>query len=129
MKELLQNHTCAIRTAAGELLTSDARGILPPLQWLREDPALLRGAEAADRIVGKAAALLFAHGGVKFLWAECISESAIAFLDRAGISYAYAERVERIMNREGAGMCPMEQKALGIDDPAEAFAVFDGMLP
>jgi len=129
MKELLGEHTCVAKAASGEILTSDARGILPPLNWLRKNPGLLRGAEAADKVVGKAAALLFAFGGVKYIWAECMSGAAIAYLESAGIPFEYAERVERIMNREGTGMCPMERRALAIDDPAEAFRVFDGMIP
>ena len=129
MKQLLQNHTCAVRTAQGELFTSDDRGIRPALQWLRGDRDMLRGAKVADKVVGKAAALLFAFGGVKYLWAECMSDAAIAFLEQSGIAFEYERRTERIMNRDGTGLCPMESRAMPIDDPAEAFAVFDGIIP
>ena len=129
MRDLLKNHTCVARTSSGEVLSSSARGILPPLTWLRKDPALLHGAEVADKIVGKAAALLFAYGGVKYIWAECISEAAIAYLEGVGIAFEYAERVERIMNRDGTGICPMEQRALGIEEPEEAFRVYDWLIP
>ena len=125
----LDGHTCAIRTIGGEILTSDAKGIRPPLQWLREDPAILRGAEVSDKVIGKAAALLFCHGGVRSIWAETMSEAAAEFLDTAGVAYAYDTLVPAILNREGTGLCPMEQKALGLDDPAAAFAVFDQIIP
>jgi len=129
MKQLLQNHTCVVRTAQGEILTSDERGIRPALQWLREDRDILRGAEVADKVVGKAAALLFAFGGVRYLWAECMSDAAIAFLEQRGISFEYERRTERIMNRDETGLCPMESRAMPVDDPAEAFALFDGIIP
>jgi len=128
MKLELNNHTCVIRTAGGELLTSDEHGIHPPLYWLREDPDILRGAEVADKVIGKAAALLFAHGGVRSVWASRISEAARDFLRTAGIAFDYDKLVPIILNRDGTGLCPMEQRAMGLDDPAQAFALFDGLI-
>jgi iron complex outermembrane receptor protein/vitamin B12 transporter len=128
LKLELNGHTCVARTAAGEILTSDEHGILPPLRWLREDPALLRGADVADRVIGKAAALLFAHGGVHSLWAARMSEAARDFLRTAGIDFAYEKLVPAILNRDGTGLCPMEQRALGMEEPGEAFRVFDGVI-
>jgi len=124
----LGNHTCVVRTSTGELLRSDERGIRPPLQWLREDPSLLRGAEVSDKVIGKAAALLFRYGGVKSVWAERMSEAAAAFLAAQGIVYAYDELVPAILNREGTGLCPMEQRALALDDPAAAFEMFGALI-
>jgi len=128
MRLELNGHTCVIRTAGGEVLTSDEHGIRPPLRWLREDPDILRGAEVADRVIGKAAALLFAYGGVRSVWAARMSEAARDFLRAAGILFDYDELVPTILNRDGTGLCPMEQKAMGIDDPGEAFALFDELI-
>ena len=124
----LNGHSCVIRTAAGELLASDGRGVRPPLLWLRENPAILRDADVADKVIGRAAALLFCHGGVRSIWAETMSQSAAQFLAWQGIAYSYDALVPAILNRGGTGLCPMEQKAAGIDDPAQAFALFDGMI-
>jgi len=128
MKLDLNNHTCVIRTSNGQLLTSDEHGILPPLRWLREDSGILRGAQVADKVIGKAAALLFACGGVRSVWAARMSEAARDFLQTAGIIADYDELVPAILNRDGTGLCPMEQKVIGIDDPGEAFRMFDGMI-
>ena len=117
-----------IRTAGGELLTSDEHGIRPPLLWLREKPEILRGADVADKVIGKAAALLFAYGGVRSVWAARMSEAARDFLQAAGIIIDYDELVPAILNRDGTGLCPMEQKVIGIDEPEEAFRMFDGMI-
>jgi len=130
----LNDHSCVVRTATGELLASDEHGILPPLRWLRNSAnsggelAILRGADVADRVIGKAAALLFAYGGVRSLWAARMSEAARDFLQTTGIVFEYGELVPAILNRDGTGLCPMEQRALGIDEPGEAFALFDGLI-
>ena len=124
----LDGHSCVVRRANGVILTSDEQGIRPPLLWIREDLGILRGAEVADKVIGKAAALLFAYGGVKSVWAAYMSEAARDFLRAAGIAFDYGELVPVILNREGTGMCPMEQKVIEIDDPARAFALFDGLI-
>ena len=124
----LNGHTCVIRISDGELLTSDEHGIRPPLFWLRENPDILRGADVADKVIGKAAALLFAYGGVRSVWAARMSEAARDFLRAARIAFDYEELVPAILNRDGTGLCPMEQRAIGIDDPAQAFALFDGII-
>lgn len=126
---LLDNHTCVVQTAGGALLSSDEHGILPPLRWLREGRDVLRGADVADRVIGRAAALLFACGGVRSVWAARMSEAARDFLRAAGIMFEYGELVPAILNRDGTGLCPMEQRAMGIETPEEAFRVFDGLIP
>jgi len=124
----LGEYTCVARLADGTLLTSEEHGIRPPLRWLREGSDLLRGADAADRVIGKAAALLFAYGGVRSLWAARMSEAARGFLRTTDIAFDYDELVPAILNRDATGLCPMEQRALGIDEPGEAFALFDGLI-
>ena len=128
MKLALNGHTCVVRRLGGELLTSDEHGILPPLRWLREGSDVLRGAQVADKVIGKAAALLFAYGSVRSVWAARMSEAARDFLQAAGIIIDYDELVPAILNRDGTGLCPMEQRVIGIDDPGEAFRMFDGMI-
>ena len=124
----LGNHTCVAQLANGELRASGEHGILPPLRWLREDPGLLRGADVADKVIGRAAALLFAHGGVRSLWAARMSEAARDFLQTTDIVFDYGELVPAVLNRDGTGLCPMEQRAMGIDEPGEAFRLFDGLI-
>ncbi|MDR0531702.1 MAG: DUF1893 domain-containing protein [Oscillospiraceae bacterium] len=125
----LNGHTCVVRAPSGERLTSDEHGILPPLRWLRECPEVLRGADVADTIIGKAAAMLFAFGGVSSVWAETMSEPAAAFLEQEGIAFGCGALVSEIRNKAGTGLCPMEARALPLNHPAEAFRVFDGIIP
>ena len=97
--------------------TSQQRGLAGLLAW-QADPAVdLSGASAADLVVGKAAALLYAEAGVKAVWAGLLSETAVPVLVAHGIEFDAAQRTEFIRNRAGDGMCPMEQAAQEIDDP------------
>jgi hypothetical protein len=121
--------TCALQTTAGTFLVSAEHGIRPPLLWLRGEPAQLRGAVVADRVIGLAAAMLFAHGAVTAVSAEVMSRPALDFLRAQGIHAAYGTLVPEIQNRAGDGICPMEQKAQTCKTPAQAFALFHGMLP
>jgi len=122
------DYTCVL--CKGETVaTSRERGIKPILRWLREEPELLRCAVAADKVIGKAAALLFAQGGVSAVWAGILSDAGLAVLEEQGIPYSYARKVAYIANREGNGLCPMEQRVLTIDDPEEAFRIFDELIP
>ena len=76
-KRLLNSssHTCVL--CKGEVIhVSDRTGIAPMMDFLDHETDLV-GFSAADRIVGKAAALLFALAGVREIYAEVLSESAI----------------------------------------------------
>ena len=124
----LGSHTCVVRTADGEILTSDERGVRPPLLWLRADPSMLQGAAVSDKVIGKAAALLFCYGGARSIYAGMMSEAARDFLDAQGVAYEYERLVPAILNRAGMDLCPMERRALGIEDPGEAFQVFNALV-
>ena len=135
-KTLLQEgrHSCAV-CKEDKIYTSDDRGIRPLVLWLRADAQetaeskkILQNAAAADKVIGRAAALLFAHGGISALWADILSESAAEILREQGIPYSCGKLVPAIRNRDNTGYCPMETRAKDITSPQEAFAVFDGVV-
>lgn len=76
----------------------------------------LKGAYVADKIVGKAAAMIFTLGGVTECYAENISDGAAEWFDVHGLPYEYLNRSPYIVNRKGDGMCPMEQTVMDIED-------------
>ncbi len=106
----------------GQCRTSDRRGIAPLLEWLPagED---LRGFSVADKIVGKAAALLFVFAGICAVHAQVLSEAGEAVLRAHGIPYTCATRTKQIINRRGDGICPMESAVLDTNDPQTAYHV------
>ena len=113
--------TCAVRKE-GELFFSQEHGIKPLLNWL-EEPDFFRGAVVADRVIGRAAALLLAYGGIRELYAQVISEHAARALEEHQIPFAYGEKVPYIINRAKTGMCPMERRVLEVSDPSAAYEV------
>ncbi len=111
--------TCIAQTE-DRILTSKMRGIRPLLDWIAQGE-VLHGACAADRIVGKAAALLYVFMGVKGVFAEVLSTSGLAVLKQYGVHAEYAALTPNIMRRDGRGLCPMEESVLSIDDPSAAY--------
>lgn len=102
-----------------ETLTGVGRGVRPLLVWLAEGRSLV-GFSAADCVVGKGAALLYARLGVKAVWARTMSEAGLAALRSNGIEAAYGMLVPVILNRRRDGMCPIERAVEHIDDPVAA---------
>lgn len=107
----------------GQQILSQENGVRPLLHWLRQDPKALQGVLIADKVVGKAAALLIVYGGVAGVYAGVLSEPAAAVLTAAGIPFTAGARVARIRNRAGDGLCPMEARVLAVDDPEQAYRV------
>ncbi len=114
-----ENYTCVL--CSGDILyTSYEKGISPMLDIL-DKHIDVRGFSAADKIVGRAAAMLFALAGVKELYAEVLSKPAAELLRKYGILFSYGTLTEAIINRKGDGICPMEEAVSGIDDLDQAF--------
>lgn len=110
--------SCVIRN--GETLRSfHQRGVSDLWRLLQEEPALLRGAFVADKVVGKGAAALMAAGGVRGLFARTVSRPALELLAASGIPVMYETVVEHIINRAGNDICPVERLCAGARTPEE----------
>lgn len=126
-KQLLNDSGASfVAVKAGEEHISNDKGIAPILKILDETPDFLKGAFVADKVIGKAAALLLRYAGVERLFARTLSELAVQVLDDSFMTYEYEQLVPNIINRTGDAMCPMEQKVLEISDPAEAYKLLSG---
>ncbi|PJM78905.1 DUF1893 domain-containing protein [Bifidobacterium scaligerum] len=110
---------CVACRSGAETLTGMGRGVRPLLQWLASGQSL-DGYSAADRVVGKGAALLYAKLGAEAVYAETMSEAGLAALRQFGMAASYGALVPMILNRAGTGMCPIEQSVAGVGDPAAA---------
>ena len=96
---------------------SEDSGLDSLLSLVGEDTWI--GAAAADRVVGKAAAMLFALLRVKSLYAEVITETAKAVLEAQGIECVYGTLVERLIDADGK-VCPSELAVENVVDPSDA---------
>ena len=91
------------------------------LAWLAAGQRL-DGFSASDRVIGKAAAMLYIQLGAVAVRGHVMSEAGLAMLQSHHVEAAYDELVPMIRNRANTGMCPIEQSVRDIDDPAQAEA-------
>lgn len=104
----------------GERICSEERGIGFLLK-LAGEPGFLSGWAAADVIIGKAAAFLAVRLGIGEVYAGTLSVSAKAVFETYGVAFSYGKLTESIRNRQGTGLCPMENAVAGITDPGSAY--------
>ncbi|MFZ2538102.1 MAG: DUF1893 domain-containing protein [Oscillospiraceae bacterium] len=121
IKKLHDENLCCVVIKGDECFTSTDFGIKPLMIFLRQDQHFFQNAVIADKIIGKAAALLMILGGAEQVYGEVMSEAAIGVLEVNSIDYKYGETVPYIKNRTDTGMCPMEETVKNISSPKEAF--------
>ena len=125
-KNNLEGHTICL-CKDGKCLFSEKRGIAPMMDFIA-DGVDLSGYSVADLVVGKAAALLFVKCGIKRVFAKTLSESAKRVLELYGVDYEYETLAEKIINRDGTDICPMEKAVSGTDDAEEAYSILQNKL-
>lgn len=109
------NYTCVL-CHDESIYTSTQRGVAPLLDLI-DSGVDVTGFSAADKVVGKATALLYLYLGVTALYAQVISAPAVEILSCIRLEYDW--QVPFIRNRDGTGCCPMELAAENIDDPQQ----------
>lgn len=97
-------------------------GIHPIIKLYREHPEDMRGAVIADKIIGRAAAVVYVLCEIKAIYAHVISEPGILMLRAHNIEHTYHRAVPRIDNRTQTDMCPMERASFASDDPELSYA-------
>lgn len=103
------------------IFQSNLHGIISFLKAVEELSHELTDSSIADRIVGKAAALLCAYSRVKEVFASTLSLEGKKTLEKNGIAYQFDSLVPKILDRTGKKMCPFERFSLKIENPKEAY--------
>lgn len=116
---LLQNGYTLAAVNGEKQITSNERGV-KPLIGLLDSNTKLCGFCAADKVVGKGAAHLYAALCPDALYAAVISRPAYELLQSFRIPTEYGEITDNIINRAKTGICPVEQAVLAIDDNEKA---------
>lgn len=93
-------------------------GLFKAIEELGEE---MKNSSVADKIVGKAAALLCIHAEVFAVFAVTASEKAIQVLKDNDILYQFESRVPHILNSERSDICPFEKLVINISNPREAY--------
>lgn len=109
LKTLLEESGCSCVIANGGVVRQfHRRGVADLLGLLHDEPGFLRGAEIADKVVGKGAAALMILGGIKEIYAAVLSKKASELLSLYPVEYSCGTMVDGIINRQGTGPCPVE---------------------
>lgn len=113
----------------GEVLfETDSHRISGFLGAVEQLGARLAGASVADRVAGKAIALLCVYAGIRHVYAEVLSRKAKAVFEEHGIPCQFEELVDNILDVNRSGVCPFEKAAAEISDPEAAYAAFKALL-
>ena len=108
--------------SAEQEIILEGKGIKPLLEIMKTRTAFSEFS-VADKIVGKAAALLFVKMKVSSIYGSVMSEKAKEIFIRFNIPFSYHTLAEAIINRKGDGMCPMEKAIESVSDPEEAYQI------
>ena len=105
-KDFMEKEDCKCVVADEEkiIFTSNKKGIVPMLDMLKlYEEGRIRPVYQADRILGKAAILIAAHCGMKEIYSDVVSQSAMDIGQRKNIKISYQTLVPQILN-------PLKQK-------------------
>ena len=108
--------TLAAYLRNGDEWTSQARGVKPLVDAIALGDGRFAGARCYDRIVGRAAAFLYAKLAVASVFAPVMSTGAIRLLRRHGIACRCITETESIRNRRDDGPCPMDTAVKDVGD-------------
>ena len=139
--------TCAA-VKDGKVVTSEKRGIAPLIEWYEDgadsaddsrggeygaddadhvDSAddsrggEMQGYSVADKVVGKAPAMMYVLLGVSQVYACVMTNTAKEILTDAGIACSADTLTDTILRDDKADICPMEKAVMDIDEPEAAF--------
>ena len=88
----------------------------------------LEGASVADRVAGKAIALLCVYAGIREVYSDVLSRKAKAVFEENGIPCEGKALVDNILDLNRSGVCPFEKAASDISNPERAYAAFKALL-
>ncbi len=108
----------------GKVLAKESGSAVQPLsKFLDEHSEEVKGASLADKVVGRAVAILASFYGIKAIFAVIMSEGAEKFLQLHKIYYDSQTRVPVILNMQGDGPCPIEKSLAHIETTKEGMGI------
>jgi len=116
-----ENQSLVIVKNGETIFCSNSSGIDSLLKAIEKIGKHLSGASVADKVVGKAAALLLVYSHVARVYAATLSRRGLGTLKKHGIPVEYDLLVPEILNKEGKNICPFEKFTSRIESPDQAF--------
>lgn len=128
LKKALLQADCAVFHGESCVYSAKGRGIGPLLKAYEAEGEPLNGALVADKIVGKAAAMLLISGKALAVYAEVMSEKAYELLCHNNIRVEYNTLSPFIKNRQNDGPCPIEAAVKSIEAPEDGYKAIKNTL-
>lgn len=127
--QLYDKHLTLVIVKNGQILfQTDSRRISGFIRAIDECGAQLSGASVADRVAGKALALLCVYAGVKAVYAEVLSQKAKKLFQEYTVGSEWRQLVDNVLDVNKADVCPFEKAAENISDPKESYVAFKNLL-
>jgi len=128
-KQLYGEELTLVIVKYGEVLfQTDAHRISGFLRAIEQLGPNLKGAAVADRVAGKALALLCVYAGIRQVYAEVLSKKAQAVFEQYNVGFEWRDLIENVLDMNKAGVCPFERAAADMSDPKESFGIFKALL-
>ena len=116
-----RNLSLVIAKRSRLLFESRSSGISGLLQAVGDLKENLHDSSVADRVVGRAAALVLAQSGVKGVYAATLSKEGLRVLEENDIYIEHDNLVPKILDKEGKSICPFERFSATIESVDEAY--------
>jgi len=128
-KTLKENNLSIVFVKDGKvILKGNSKGVIDLILAIDKFGSRLENSSVADSVVGKAAASLSIFLKVNSVFAGKISRLAVDILKEKNIHFEYDELVEKILNRNGTDICPLEKISLKCSSPEEIYREIKSFL-
>ncbi len=107
---------------------STNKGITSLYQLYINDIDKLDGSYIADKIIGKAGALILVSAKILGIYAHIITYEAYNILLYNNVKVTYGTKVPCIINRDGSDLCPIEKLATECNATAEIIPMIKEFL-
>jgi hypothetical protein len=121
-KNILKQHNFSLVIVKKEkpILKSISSGIIGLLQAIEILDKDLEGSAIADKVIGRAAALLLSYSRIKAAYAITLSVEGLKMLKEHNIFVEYDNLVPIILDSKRKAICPFEKISLTIKSPEQA---------
>jgi formylmethanofuran dehydrogenase subunit E len=116
-----RNLTLCIVKGGKILFESRSHGVTSFLTAVQEYKGNLEKSCVADKIVGKAVALLCVHFKIGAVFAETLSRPAKTMFERCSFCFEYGHLVENVLDQQKMSLCPFERLVRNVTDPGDAY--------
>jgi hypothetical protein len=116
-----KNLSLVVAKGGAVLFETEVHGISGLLKAIKELQSNMLDSSIADRIVGRAAALLFVYSGVVAVFAVTASDGGIEVLREHNIFHEFERKVPQILDSRRVDVCPFEKLVAKFSDPKMAY--------